>query len=215
MLNDHPGPHPVQFQGSAWARRVLGWLGWQVHFDGVPSLQGVAIVYPHTSNWDFVYAMLAKAAIGFPIRFWAKDSLFALPLFGHWLTRLGGVPLDRRSPGGVVQDTIDRMKQAQAQGQLFWLGLSPEGTRSYQPGWRSGFYRLALGARLPLAVGTLDYGRREIRVQHFIDLSGDPQADYARIRDIVGHALGHNPHQASPIQPLPPTEHRSPHEPDR
>jgi len=204
MLNDHPGPHPVQFQGSAWARRVLGWLGWRVYFDGVPTLQGVAIVYPHTSNWDFVYAMLAKAAIGLPIRFWAKDSLFGWPLFGRCLSALGGVPIDRRSPNGVVHDTIVQMAQARANGQLFWLGLSPEGTRAYQAGWRSGFYRLALGAGTPLAVGTLDYARREIRVQHFIDLSGDVAADYARIRAIVGHAEGHHPQQAAPIQPMPP-----------
>lgn len=215
MRNDHPGPHRLQFQGSAWAQRLLNFLGWQVHFDGVPTLQGVAIVYPHTSNWDFVYAMLAKAAIGFPIRFWAKDSLFDIPLFGRWVRRLGGVPVDRRSPAGVVQDTVDRMKQARDDGQLFWLGLSPEGTRAYQPGWRSGFYRLALGAGLPLALATLDYAKREIRIQHFIDLSGDVQADYARIRAIVGHAMGHHPHQASPIQPMPPNDHRSPHEPDR
>jgi 1-acyl-sn-glycerol-3-phosphate acyltransferase len=206
MLNDYPGPHPVQFQGSAWARRVLCWLGWQVHFDGVPTLQGVAIVYPHTSNWDFVYAMLAKAAIGIPIRFWAKDSLFAIPLFGAWLTSLGGVPIDRSSPAGVVQDTIHRLQQARQGGQLFWLGLAPEGTRSYRPGWRSGFYRLALGAGLPLAVATLDYGRREVRVQHFLDLTGDVRADYDRIRAIAGHAMGHNPYQASPIQPMPPID---------
>lgn len=206
MLNDYPGPHPVQFQGSVWARWVLRCLGWRVHFDGVPTLQGVAIVYPHTSNWDFVYAMLAKSAIGIPIRFWAKDSLFAMPVFGPWLASLGGVAINRRSPVGVVSDTIARMHQARADGQLFWLGLAPEGTRSYRPGWRSGFYHLALGAGVPLAVGTLDYARREVRVQHFIRLSGDVSADYERIRAIVGHAVGFHPHLASPIQPMPPTE---------
>jgi hypothetical protein len=57
-----------------------------------------------------------------------------------------------------------------------------------------------------LAVATLDYGRREVRVQHFLDLTGDVRADYDRIRAIAGHAMGHNPYQASPIQPMPPID---------
>jgi hypothetical protein len=83
------------------------------------------------------------------------------------------------------------------------LGLSPEGTRSYQPGWRSGFYRLALQSGLPLGVGTLDYGRRELRLQHFIRLTGQVDQDYARIEAIVGQARGFHPHQAAPVCPLP------------
>ncbi len=206
MLNDHPGPHRVQFQGRAWARWLLRWLGWRVHFDGLPTSQGVLIVYPHTSNWDFVYGMLAKAAIGAPIHFWGKHSLFRIPVLGACIKAWGGVPLDRRVPQGVVQDMVQRLQDARTAGRLFWLGLSPEGTRAYQPGWRSGFYRLALGAGVPLGVGTIDYAQREIRVQHFIDLSGEMARDYARIRAIVGHAVGHNPHQAAPIQPMPATE---------
>jgi 1-acyl-sn-glycerol-3-phosphate acyltransferase len=203
MLNDFPGPQPIQFQGKAWARRVLKCLGWSVHFQGLPAPQGVAIVYPHTSNWDFPVAMLAKAAMGIEIHFWAKHSLFKLPLFGRWLTSLGGVAIDRTAPGGVVQAAIDRLRQARAAGHCEWIGLSPEGTRSYQPGWRSGFYRLALGAEVPLGVGTLDYDRRELRLEHFIRLSGDPEQDYARIRAIVGHARGYHPESAAPVRPLP------------
>ncbi|MDI9330112.1 MAG: 1-acyl-sn-glycerol-3-phosphate acyltransferase [Alphaproteobacteria bacterium] len=206
MLNDFPAPHPIRFQGSRWARRVLGWLGWQVHFDGLPTLQGVAIVYPHTSNWDFIIAMLAKAAMGIEIHFWAKDSLFRIPGFGRCLSHFGGVPVNRHAPGGVVNDMIEQLQQAQSESRLFWLGLSPEGTRSFQPGWRSGFYRLAFQSHMPLAVGTLDYGRRELRLQHFIRLSGNPQNDYVRIEAIVGHAKGFHPQQAAPVRPLPPSD---------
>jgi 1-acyl-sn-glycerol-3-phosphate acyltransferase len=204
MYNDFPGPHPVRFEGRLWARRILSWIGWQVHFDGLPTRQGIAIVYPHTSNWDFVVAMLAKAAIGIEIHFWAKDSLFQIPWFGRILSALGGVPLDRNAPGGVVNDTASALLRAKQEDRLFWLGLSPEGTRSFQPGWRSGFYRLALQSGLPLGVGTLDYGKRELRLQHFIQLSGQIEFDYARIQAIVGQARGYNPHQAAPVCPLPP-----------
>jgi len=203
MHNDYPVPHPIRFQGSTWARRVLAWLGWRVYFDGLPAAQGVAIVYPHTSNWDFVIAMLAKLSMGIEIHFWAKDSLFRIPGFGRLLTRLGGVPVDRHAPGGVVEGMVRQFAQAQEEGRMCWLGLSPEGTRSYQPGWRSGFYRLAVQSGLPLGVGTLDYGRRELRLQHFIRLTGQLEVDYARIEAIVGQARGYHPQQAAPVRPLP------------
>ena len=72
-------PHPVQFKGSALARWMLARMGWTVQFEGLPSLQGVIAVYPHTSNWDFIVGIVAKWAIGIPAYFWAKDSLRGRP----------------------------------------------------------------------------------------------------------------------------------------
>ncbi len=68
--------HPVTFQGSRLARWILQAFGWKLAFDGFPTLQGVAVVYPHTSNWDFPVGILAKCALGIPAHFWAKDGLF-------------------------------------------------------------------------------------------------------------------------------------------
>lgn len=84
---------PVRLRGSRLARWALGLLGWRVQFDGLPAAQGVAVVYPHTSNWGFPVGLLAKWAIGLPVTFWAKDTLFAVPLFGRWLRSLAGVPV--------------------------------------------------------------------------------------------------------------------------
>ena len=67
---------PIQLHGSRLARGLLRLAGWRVHFDGLPARQGVLIVYPHTSNWDFVVGVLAKWAIGIPLAFWGKDTLF-------------------------------------------------------------------------------------------------------------------------------------------
>ena len=96
-----PG-RPVQLQGSRLAAAVLRLGGWHVRFDGLPALQGVMVVYPHTSNWDFILGVLSKWAIGLPVAFWGKDTLFRWPLFGRWLRRLGGLPLVRDSGQGVV-----------------------------------------------------------------------------------------------------------------
>jgi 1-acyl-sn-glycerol-3-phosphate acyltransferase len=196
-------PKPVQLQGSRLARWVLGLFGWTVRFDGLPALQGVMVVYPHTSNWDFIVAILAKWAVGLKLKFWGKDTLFQVPVLGRWMRWVGGVPVRRNAPQGVVTQVLDSVVKARAAQRLFWLGLSPEGTRQRTPGWRSGFYQVALRGQLPVGVVRLDYRKRVVDATAFIDLSGDAQADLARIAEILDGTLGKNPALASPIQLVP------------
>lgn len=94
--------HPVTFKGSRLARWILTTLGWRLDFEGLPTRQGVAIVCPHTSNWDFPIGMLAKWALGVPARFWGKDALFKLQLVGTWMRWVGGIPIDCSSSRGVL-----------------------------------------------------------------------------------------------------------------
>ena len=195
--------HPVTFKGSRLARWILKMLGWRLDFEGFPTRQGVAIVYPHTSNWDFPIGMLAKWALGVPARFWAKDSLFRVPAFGPWLRYLGGVPIDRRSSRGVVGSMVDHIVRCKDEERYFWLGLSPEGTRKLTAGWRSGFYQVAHQADVPLALIRLDYGQKEVRVDSFIRLTGDVTADYARLMRQFDGVVGCRPEQAAPIRPVP------------
>jgi 1-acyl-sn-glycerol-3-phosphate acyltransferase len=195
-------PHAVRFQGSRLASALLGLGGWRVRQDGFPARQGVAIVYPHTSNWDFVVMVLAKWTIGIQVRFWGKDTLFDVPLFGRWLRWLGGMPIDRRSPRGAVGEMVHHLRQARERDDFMWLALSPEGTRRHTPGWRSGFYQVATGADVPVALVALDYSRREVRVTDFVQLGGDAAADYAHIAAVYAGAIGLHAAQASPVQPL-------------
>lgn len=202
MASDFGRPYPVQFSGSRLARWLLRRLGWQVRFEGFPDRQGVVVVYPHTSNWDFVVLVLAKWALGVQIRFWAKDSLFRVPLFGGWLRWLGGVPVDRRSAQGRVGETVARMRAARERGDYFWLALAPEGTRKRMPGWRSGFYRTAVQAGVPLGLARLDYRCKEVRVCDFIRLSGDETADLTRIAAVYSGVTGCIPANAAPVRLL-------------
>jgi len=199
---DFPRPHPLQFRGSGLARGLLGLAGWRVHFSGLPALQGVLVVYPHTSNWDFVVMILVKWALGVPVRFWGKDKLFRIPLFGRWLRWVGGVPVDRTAPRGMTAQAVEIFTARRKAARYFWLGLAPEGTRKYLPGLRSGFYRTALGAGVPLGLVKLDYGRKEVRVEDFISLSGDTGADLARMAAIYDGVTGRVPSRAAPIRLL-------------
>ena len=84
-----------------FARWLLARMGW--HSDGVlpdePKL--VAIVAPHTSNWDFPLGLLVKWALGLRASFLAKHTLFRPPL-SWFMRRWGGIPVDRRSANNVV-----------------------------------------------------------------------------------------------------------------
>ena len=191
---------PFKLRGSALAAAALRLAGWRVQFDGLPSKQGVLIVYPHTSNWDFVVGILAKWAIGIPLAFWGKDTLFRLPLFGRWLRWIGGVPVDRNSPHGAVADMVERQRDARQHERFLWLALSPEGTRRYRDSWRSGFYQVALQAQVPLALAFFDYAERRVGVDSFIRLTGDADCDMAAIEARLGHRRGRKPKLAAPVR---------------
>lgn len=188
-------------RSSGLARGVLGLFGWTVDAPGVPAEQGVILVYPHTSNWDFVIGVLAKWAIGLPLRFWGKDSLFRVPLLGRWARWIGGVAVDRNSPHGIVADTVRQMQAAAARGESFWLAAAPEGTRSRASGWRTGAYQVAVQAGVPAGLCYLDFERRIVSLNRFVMLSGDMQADFAAFADYLGPRVGRHPALASPIQP--------------
>jgi 1-acyl-sn-glycerol-3-phosphate acyltransferase len=195
------GPLHATGAESRLARRALGLFGWTVDAPGLPAKQGVILVYPHTSNWDFAVGLLAKWTLGLQLRFWAKDSLFALPLVGRWMRYLGGVAIDRRSSHGIVAGTVAQMQAAAARGERFWLAVAPEGTRSLASGWRTGAYQVAVQAGVPVGLAYFDFERRIVSLSRFLKLTGDLTTDFAAFADYLGHRVGKRPALASPIQP--------------
>lgn len=199
---DSPRPHALQFPGNRLVHGLLRLAGWRVLFDGLPAKQGVLAVYPHTSNWDTVVLLAGKVAMGVPMVFLSKASLFRVPLLGRYLRWMGGMPVDRSSPGSVTDQVIAAMDHARGAGEYYWLCLTPEGTRSHTEGLRSGFYRIAHEAGVPLGLVRLDYARREISVVDFIQVSGDRATDMARVARAFDGAKGLHPDKASPLRLL-------------
>jgi 1-acyl-sn-glycerol-3-phosphate acyltransferase len=197
---------PVALRGNPVAGRLARWLlarsGWRLECDGLPGPQGVVLVYPHTSNWDFPLLVLVKWALGVPVTFWAKASLFEVPLLGAWLRRLGGRPVLRHTPQGEVGQMIQDMRDAVAQGRFMWLALSPEGTRARTEGWRSGFHRVAHAAGVPVGLVALDWARRRVVFDSFWRLSGDLNADLAVFAQRLLGVRGWHPEQAAPVRAL-------------
>ena len=180
------------------SRRLLAIFGWRVEFDGMPGPKGIAIVYPHTSNWDFVIGLLAKWVIQVPVHFAGKESLFrglTGATLGRLMYRWGGRPVDRHQARGAV-DQLAALMQTQ---DWFWLALSPEGTRKRRPFLRTGFYHLALKLDLPVGLAYLDYARKRIGITEFVRMTGEPARDLAVIRAYYADKVGRYPERASAI----------------
>ncbi len=161
----------------------------------LPGPRGIAVIYPHTSNWDFMVGVLCKWAIGLPFRWLAKDSLFKLPVLGRWFRWLGGEPVERGTPSGTIKLQAERMNAAD----WYWLAITPEATRGYRPHWKSGFYHLALEAKVPLALVYLDYPNKTLGLVDHVFLTGDQEQDMAAVRaGFEGH-FGLHPENAAPI----------------
>jgi len=158
------------------------------------------VVYPHTSNFDFPIGLLAKWAMGLQVSFWGKDSLFRIPVLGAWIKWLGGVPVNRSAPGGLVEQAAEHLRCCRQQQVFAWLVVAPEGTRKLTNGWRSGFYWVAHQADVPLGLATIDFGRRHIAVSQFVRLNGQQHSDMTEISQLLGNPQGYHPANASPVR---------------
>lgn len=186
--------------GSALARGILRLFGWRVVCHGLPARQGVVMVYPHTSNWDFPVGVLTKWTLGFELKFWAKDSLFRLPVIGHWMRAIGGVAINRRSANGMVGDTVRQMREAKAARRSFWLIVAPEGTRGYVDHWKSGAYHVAVQAEVPVGLASFDFATKQVLFTDFVEVSGDAEQDFALFAQVLQGRRGKRPEQAGLIR---------------
>ena len=164
---------------QASGRGLLTLAGWRIEgeFPDRPKL--VAIVAPHTSNWDFVVGISVVFAMGLRVRFLGKHTLFKPPL--GWLMRwLGGTPVVRDTPQGAVGDAAEMI----AREEKVLLGIAPEGTRTPGKPWRSGFYNIALAARVPILPVAFDYHARCVHLFPLFEPSGDYEADLPRLQSL-------------------------------
>lgn len=167
----------VSVLGRIWARILLGILGWKKEGPLPGVRKFVLIAAPHTSNWDLPIML----ALGFLFRaklFWmTKQSVFWGP-FGYFLRWLGGIPIDRSKANGVVGQCIEMFNEHD---DLF-LAVPPEGTRKKVKVWKTGFYHIAVGAGVPIALGYLDYKRRRGGVGGVFYPTGDYDKDIKEIQ---------------------------------
>ena len=171
----------------AIGRGVLRLMGWRVAGE-VPDLPKFVIaVAPHTSNWDFVVGVAAMFALDLRLAFIGKHTLFRWP-FGGLLRWMGGIPVDRTKPHGLVSDAVEAFTRVDRR----ILAIAPQGTRSPVPHFRTGFLHIARGAGVPVLLASLDYARRCVHMGPLFVPGEDVEADRARIEAHFADVRGRN-----------------------
>jgi 1-acyl-sn-glycerol-3-phosphate acyltransferase len=165
--------------------RVLGWrLAGSV--PNVPKL--VAIAAPHTCTLDVFVGLAVMLALGARVHWLGKHTIFWEPL-GVVLRWMGGIPVDRSHPGGLTGQAMQLMRDRAD----FYLALAPEGTRRKVERWKTGFYRIAHAAGVPIVPVALDYRRRIADILEPIVPSGDYAADLAKLRALFCAEMARHP----------------------
>jgi 1-acyl-sn-glycerol-3-phosphate acyltransferase len=185
------GPN-VPSRGNAFSRwlgrTALAISGW--HFEGtMPDLpKFVAIVAPHTSNWDFFVGVGAIFSLGIRISFLGKDSIFRGPagLIMRWL---GGIAVDR----SVSRDRVAEMIDVFGSRERLVIGVTPEGTRKKVADWKTGFYHVAKGANVPILPVAFDYSRKTIVFFPPFKPTGEARADIESLKALYRPAMARHP----------------------
>jgi 1-acyl-sn-glycerol-3-phosphate acyltransferase len=173
---------------SRWfGRSLLRLGGWTIEGDWPDEPRLVVIVAPHSSGWDAYWGLAAKLAMGIDIAFIAKAELFRGPL-GWLLRKLGGRPVNRSAPGGIVEQTAAQIRDSER----MYFVLAPEGTRRRVEHWKTGFWKIARSARVPVFCAWFHYPDRTIGLGPMLQLSDDLDADMARIRELYRPFVGKN-----------------------
>ena len=181
-------------------RTLMRWLaklfllgtGWRTEGRKPETDRYVVIAAPHTSNWDFIYTLALAFSFRIDARIMMKDAWFRWPL-GPLFRWLGAMPIDRTRSRNVVAQSVEAFQKASR----MVLVVPPSGTRRKVQYWKSGFYHIAYGAGVPIALGFLDYGRRVGGFGPLFHPTGDIEQDMAGIREFYRPIQGKFPTQAN------------------
>jgi 1-acyl-sn-glycerol-3-phosphate acyltransferase len=149
------------------------------------------VAAPHTSNWDFLYFIGLTEELGIMPHFMAKNSLFRWPV-RNFLYDMGGVSVDRSSPQNYVQ----QMAHEFAVRDEFMLTIAPEGSRENSTKWKTGFYQIAMAAKVPFVIGMMDYSRKSGGLGPAIMPTGDYEADMAQVIQLYRDVVPKHPERA-------------------
>ncbi len=181
---------PILSHILRWISRFFLFLtGWR----GVGAMpadlrRGVMIAAPHTSNWDFLLFILIVYDLRLQLRVLIKDTLFIGPV-GWFLRYCGGLPVDRRAPSALVRKLAHQLSELDD----CVLLITPEGTRSARAEWKTGFYRMAEEAGVPIIVAYVDTVKKEAGIDHIMTPSGDIEADMKKLKAFYDTKTGIKP----------------------
>jgi 1-acyl-sn-glycerol-3-phosphate acyltransferase len=176
-------------------RAIIRLSGWKVAGQVPTSNRMVVIAAPHTSNWDLLFLLGAAYSLNLSINWLGKDALFKRGL-GPIMRYLGGIPVDRSKHNNLVDQLVEEIGRRDGCA----IVVPPAGTRSYTEYWKSGFYWIASGAKIPLVCGYLDYEKKIAGLGPSFVPTGDVGSDMDRLREFYTPIAGRYPEKESTIR---------------
>lgn len=184
---DTPIVRQVFYGLSLFLLRITGWKK-----EGkLPEMHKyVVIAAPHTSNWDFPLTLMLAFAFRIKVYWMGKHTLFR-GIMGPICRWLGGIEVDRRRSTNLVAQSVERFRISKAMAMI----IPPEGTRKKVRYWKTGFYHIAHGAGVPIALGFMDYRRKVGGLGPLFHPTGDIDRDMAEIQAFYENVTGRRPDQ--------------------
>lgn len=166
---------------------------WDIVVDDSAVRKGAILVgAPHTSNWDFVLMLAIAGQAGIKYKWLGKSNLFRGPA-GPLMKMLGGIPVDRSSSSGLV----DQMATQFGTDSEYVLAITPKGTRAKREYWHSGFYRIAEKTGMPLLLCFVDSNTNTTGIGRSMEITGNLKADMEEIRRFYAGKTGVRPEMTS------------------
>ena len=131
-------------------------------------------------------------------RFAIKKEWIRFPL-KRLMISLGALPIDRKKDNSSAEkkSSVDVMAELFNGRDELRLVITPEGTRSKVEKWRTGFYYIALTAKVPIALAFINYETKSCGVDKIIYPTGNFKADMKQIMDFYKDMKGGNPESFS------------------
>lgn len=167
--------------------------GWKVIGDKPADKKYVLIAAPHTSNWDFLLVVCAAFCLDLKVYWMGKHTIF--PKYFGWAPKwFGGVPVVRSRKNNLVEQMTEHFKASDR----MVLVVPAEGTRSNTDYWKTGFYRIAQQAGVPIGMSFVDYKRKQTGIGPLFQPSGDLSQDIEIIRKFYLDKAGRYPELECP-----------------
>lgn len=160
---------------------LLKILGWKVVLQGdVNNLDRcILVVAPHTHNMEYILGNLAYWQLGKKLKIIIKDS-HTKAWYGSVVRGLGGIGIDRSQKNDLINFVANEFKKED-----FSLVITPEGTRSWVPKWRKGFYHMALAAKVPIVLAAGDFKRNTVFLGYQIPYERLASASFTEIMEEI------------------------------
>lgn len=165
--------------------------GWTIKGNVPDEERIVLIAAPHTSNWDFILAMLAIFGLNIKLRWLGKHSIFK-PGFKNFFEWLGGIPVYRDNPSTLIESIVDIVKKEKS----IVIAMTPEGTRKKVKRWKTGFLRIAKQTQSKILLISIDATTKSIEIGKIFNPTGDNEEDLAFIQKYYSSFRGINPQKS-------------------